>query len=287
MARVTDALLNGKGFGQGMTQPMLDLQRGGQMGWAPNLTEWINNQAYIQRNLVCIVLEAPRFMQYMPDSQVWVQTLKSMMELHARSIEGFNAALEVETEEHPVGGGGEMQEEFTDVKRGRSQPAFTFIEKYGMPISTFLYNWITYGMMDADAKYAMVGTLNGNRPTDMLADQYSMSCLFFEPDPTHRKVVKSWITTNMFPKGTGEITGKRDLTSPGELTTLSVEFTGISQFNLGANVFAQQILDTINITNANPYLRPSFISGISPDVQAATTGYKTEAENLGAAAISR
>lgn len=286
MSRVTDAILNNTAFSRGATQQMVDLTYGGQQGWAPNYVEWVSNQAYVRRNLVCILLEAPRFFQSMPDPQKWVQCLKSLVELHARTIEGFNAGLTVELDEHPVGGAGEMQQEFTNVTRARTEPSFGFVEKAGMPIQTFLYNWITYGLMDPDTKTALVGTLDGNRPTDLLPDWYAMTCLFYEPDPTHRKVMKAWVTTNMFPKGTGEIIGKRDLTAASEVANLTVEFTGISQYGLGTNVFAQKILDAINISNANPYLRPSFVQSIASDVDAASSvGYKAEAESLGQQSI--
>jgi hypothetical protein len=285
MSRITDAFLDQKAFGKNANQAMLDVTHGGQFGWSPNLTEWVSNQAYVRRNLVCILLEAPRFFQYMPEPQKWVDTLKSLFELHARSIEGFNGALTVETDGHPVGGAGEMQDEVTNVTRARSEPSFTFLEKTGMPIQTFLYNWITYGLMDPDTKYAMVGTLAGERPTDMLPDWYSASCLFFEPDPTHRRVVKSWVTTNMFPKETGEITGKRDLTSASETLSLTIPFTGISQFNLGTNKFAQSILDKINLTNANPYLNPSFIQKLDSNISDTSEGYFKGTDTLSKSAI--
>ena len=285
MARLTEALLAQKAFGTNANQPMLDLTYGGQHGWAPNLKEWISNQAYVRRNLVPILLEAPKFFTLMPDPEKWVSTLKSLIELHARSIEGFNAALTVETDEHPVGGGGEMQQEVINVTRARTEPSFTFIEKYGRPVQTFIQHWIQYALMDPETKYALVGTLE-NKPDDMLADWFSMSCLFFEPDPTHRKVVQAWVTTNMYPKETGEIIGKRDLTSASEVLTLTIPFTGISQYGLGVNLFAQKILDTINHTNANPYLRPSFIQDISSDVSAATEGYKKGIEDLAASAVT-
>lgn len=285
MSRITDAILANKAFGTGSTQPMLDFTYGGQQGWAPNLVEWVSNQAYVRRNLICVLLEAPQFFKLMPDPQKWVSSLKSLMELHCKSIEGFNAGLTVETDEHPVGGAGEMQQEVTDVKRARTEPSFTFVEKYGMPIQTFLHNWITYGLMDPDTKFAMVGTLSNQRPEDLLADWYSMSCLFMEPDPQHRKVVKSWVTTNMFPKETGEIIGKRDLTAASEVLNITVPFTGISQFSLGTNLFAQKILNTINMNNSNPYLRPSFIQDISADVNAAQDGYKKGIEDLGKSAV--
>jgi len=285
MARITDAILTNSAYANYVNQPILDLSFGGQQGWAPNLNEWVSNQAYVRKNLFCILLESPRFFTLMPNPDKWVQALKSLVELHAKTIEGLNAGLTVEFDEHPVGGAGEMQQEITDSKRARSEPSFGFVEKYGMPINTFLQNWIIYGMMDPDTKFAMAGTLPGAKPTDMLADWYSMTCLFIEPDPTHQRVVKAWVITNMMPKSDGEVIGKRDLTSASELSNLTIEFTGIAQYNLGTKVFAQNILDTINITNANPNLRPSFVQGIDALSASAITGYKSEAENIGATAI--
>jgi hypothetical protein len=292
MARdTTDLVMKNQAYAQYAKQPLLDLVKGGQHGYAPVLTEWVSNQAYVRRQLIPILLEAPAFFQFMDNSEKWVATLRALVELHPRTIEGFSAGLTVELDEHPVGGGGEMQQEFTDVKRARTEPVFTFTEKYGMPIQTFLYNWITYGLMDPETKTAMVGTLSGggggadSYPPNMLASYYSMSMLFIEPDPTHRKVQKAWITTNMFPKGTGEIVGKRDLTTASEVLNLNVEFTGISQYNLGTVLMAQTILDAININNANPYLREAFITDLESDVKSATdAGYDKGVVNLGESA---
>ena len=66
-------------------------------------------------------------------------------------------------------------------------------------------------MKDPETKYANIATITGRGPTDMLLDRYSMTCLFIEPDPTHRYALDAWVTTNMFPKGTGAISAKRDL----------------------------------------------------------------------------
>lgn len=287
MSRLSDTILDNQAYSIGRTAPMLDLQFGGQMGYASDYTEWVSNQAYIRRNLICLLIEAPRFFRHMPNSDKWIATLRSLVELHAKTIEGLNGGLTVETVETPVGGAGEMQEEVSDVKQARSQPVFTFDEKYGNPIQTFLRDWITYGLMDPNSKVAGIGTLAGNRPEDMLADQYAATMIFIEPDPTHRKVVKSWLSTNMFPKLTGDIIGRRDITSAGELTSLNIEFTAITQFNLGANILAQRLLDNINITNANPYLRPAFVDGIHADVDGKPMGYRNNAETLGKTAVTR
>lgn len=286
MSRLTDAIVSGA-YSRDIDRPMLDLKYGGQQGWAPNLTEWQSNQAYVSRPLVCIMLEAPKMFTKMPDSPKWISSLKALFELHARSIDGFNAGLKVDVEEHAIGGAGEQQQEVVNVTRERSQPKFQFVEKYGRPIQTFFDYWIRYGLMDPETKFALLGTMGQADVKDLLADWYSASCLFFVPDPLHKKVDKAWITTNMFPLSNGDITAKRDLTTGQELLTLDIEFSGISQFGLGVNQFAQSILDNINTLNADPFMKPAFLNKISADVAAANTnGYESVTEAMGKAAVT-
>lgn len=286
MARITDALLDQRAFARNAQSPMLDLSAGGgQFGYSPKVSELVSSQAYVRRNVIALLLEAPRFFQLMPDPQKWVETLKSLVELHARSIEGLNAGITLEFDEHPVGGAGEMQSEITDSKRARTEPSFTFVEKYGRPIQTFIQNWIQYGGMDPDTKYALVGTLSGEKPEDLLLDWYTASMLFIEPDLLHRKVVKAWLVAGMMPKSTGAVEGKRDLTTAHEVLNLTIEFTGVAQVGLGVDTFAQQILDSINISNANPYLRPSAVEDLSSDVKSATEGYQRGVEELASSAV--
>lgn len=283
--RVTEALLDGKAQSEGATNPMLDLRFGGQMGYSNVLGEWVSNAAYVQRNIFPILIAAPKFFQNSTHSASLVAQLRALVELHPRSIEGLQSGLSVETASTPVGGAGEEQDEVTNVVRARSTPTFSYFEKYGRPIQSFLSWWIQYGLMDPDTKQANVGTLASGYPDDMLPDQYAMTMLFIEPDPTHRKVVKSWLCTNMFPKGTGDILGRRDVTASLTLQELSIEFSAITQVGLGVDRFAQQVMDTVNITNANPYLREAFINEVSQEVLAANVGYEPGISNLAATAV--
>ncbi len=283
--RVTEALLEGRAQSEGVTNPMLDLRHGGQMGYANVLGEWVSNAAYVQRNMFPILIAAPKFFQNSTHAASLTAQLRALIELHPRSIEGLQSGLTVDTAATPVGGAGEEQDEVIDVKRAKSAPVFNYFEKYGRPIQSFLSWWIQYGLMDPDTKQASVGTQANGYPTDMLPDQYAMTVLFIEPDPTHRRVVKAWLCSNMFPKGTGDIIGRRDVTSALSLQELSIEFTAITQVGLGVNRYAQQILDTINITNANPYLREAFIREISQEVLAANVGYEPGITNLAATAV--
>lgn len=285
MSRLVDALMEGA-YKRTIERPMLNVGYGGQQGWAPNLTEWVSNQAYVTRPLICIVLEVPKMFTIMPEPQKWISSVKALFELHAKSIDGFNASLKVDFDRHPVGGAGEEQEEVINVTRERSSPKFTFVEKYGRPIQTLLEYWIMYGLMSPESKFAMISTLSGDRVTDLLADWFTATCLFIEPDPLHKSVSKAWVTTNMMPTGTGDITAKRDLTSSQEILNLDIEFTGISQYGIGVNLFAQNILDQIRTTHADPFMRPSFIDKISPDVEAAGRGYREWTQTVGDTAVA-
>ena len=284
---MTEAILGEKAYGKGATSSIIDLSYGGQNGYSTNLAELMANQAYVRKQVVPILLRAPKFFNHMPNPEKWYQALKCLVELHVETIEGLNAGLTVDTDTVIVGGAGELQDEYTDVKRARTEPVLGWTEKFGRPIQTLLEYWITYGMADPDTKFALAGTLDGNRPADNLVEMYTMSMLFFEPDPYHRKVVKSWVVTNMFPKETGPIEGRRDKSAGGELLKLSIPFTGVAQYNLGSNVFAQNILNAINLSNAVPYLRPSFITAVDSNVASATGGYEKGAEDLGTAAIKK
>lgn len=281
--RLADAILTGD-HAKGRA-PMTNIVYGGQNGFAPNLEEWVSNTHYVRRNLVCILIEAPAGFKLLPEPQFWVNALKAMFEVHAKTIDGFAKGLTVDVSETDAGGAGEKMEDHTNVTRARSNPSFGLVDLYGRPIQNFVHDWIINLIGDPDSKVPRVCTLAGVKPSDMMADMYSATALFFEPDPTHTKVAKAWLTTNMFPKGTGDITGKRDLASAGELSELTIEFTGWSQTGLGVDAFAQALLDKINLTNANPYARNAFVNKISSDVDGKGHGYKQGAEELGSKAL--
>lgn len=285
MFRLPEAILKDQAYARGRKVPMVDTRFGGQNGYAPNLAEWVSSTDYVSKNLVCLLIEAPKGFQLMPEPTFRVAALKAMVESHAKTIEGLNAGLTVDFADTPVGGAGEQFSNATNVTRAQSNITFTFTDRYGRPFQNFLHDWITYLIQDPDAKVPMISTL-GVDNDDMLNDISAATMLFYEPDPTHKKVDKAWLTTNMMPKGTGDIVGKRDLTSAGTLSELSIEFTGVSQTGLGVVSFAQTLVDRINLQNANPYLRNAFATDYSPQVAAAgTIGYEAGAETLGTQSI--
>jgi len=286
MTRATATTLGTQAFGQYMTQNVLDPTYGGQNGWANDYTQWLNNHAYISRQIVPVVMQAPGFFQYMQDPLKWVQILRAFFETHARSIEGLNSGLEWEFEDHPVGGAGEVQSEVANARRQVSEPTVGVIEKDGLPFQNFLKFWGQYGMMDPDTKYALASNLSDDDDTIWTPDKYTATVMFFEPDARHRRVTKAWLCTNMMPRSSGEETGRRDLTAGGELLTLSIQFTALTQTGVGVRALAQSLLDAMNVSNPNPYLRAAFLDSIDSDVAAATDSYATTIQTVADQAVT-
>lgn len=283
--RLTDTIMGSNvAFAAGRQNQMVDLENNGMFGFAPDLTNYVTNTGYVKKNVICLLVEAPKAFSLLPNSDKWIGILRSLVELHAMSIEGLNATLEVEFSETPVGGSGQMQEDPINVTEARSNVTFRFAEKYGMPVQQFFRGWITNLIADPNSKVPNIVTLL-DKPTDLLADQISATMIFIEPDPTMTKVLKSWLICNMMPKTSGENTARKDPTQASEQVTYDIPMTGVAQYGAGVDVFAQSLLDSISLTGANPQNRQAFVQAISADIQASKAGYTTEVANLAATAV--
>lgn len=282
MARLTNDMMGGKAYAENKTRPMVDLSQkeSGQQGFRPDLRGYASNSAHVKRNLIAVLVEAPTGFQDLPGSDRWVATLKSLIELHSKTIEGLTSTLTAEFVENPVGGAGEMQEDISNVTRARSTPTHVWTEKYGKPINAFLEGWITSLIMDPATKVPNVVTQAGVDVEDLLPDYTGCTVLYFEPDPTMTKITRAWLCTNMMPKTAGEVTGSRDLTTGGESLDYNVEFTALTQEGFGVNKMAQEYLDNLNRTGVNPNYQPSFVEQISPVVDT-DSGYADQMEDAG------
>lgn len=284
---VEERFLAGKAAGRGMNNPILDPTYGGQMGYGPDYRYWLNNANLKQQPVIPILFEAPRAFSYLNNPEKRIAILRAIVELHPRSIEGLDATMNVAVDGTPVSGDGQQQQEFVNVTREQSQPTFVWDDKYGRPIGLTLEDWVTQCMADPATKIANVVTLSGDRPTDMLPDQYAMTMMFIEPDPTMRYVMKAFLCANMFPQGKiADYTAKRDITQQQNLVQYSQQFTALTQVGAGVNSLGQSVLEGININNANPNMRAAFIKEISKDVLAAANGYAKQIAEFAANSVT-
>ena len=282
MATITDSVLNQKTLYAG-SSPTPNLKYGGQSGYLPrigmvgpdgkNYDEWISNQAYVSRNIIPVVIRAPKFFSLLPEPARWLEVYKALLEVHALSIVGLTSEIELTTDEHAIGGGGEFQEEVTDSKRTRSAISYTFKEKTNKAIVKFLDYYIRYGIMDPDVKKPLIST-SVDTSSIPSAELSTGTILFIETDISQRVVVDAWLCSNFFPRRTGERTGQRNLTSAGETKDLSIDFASITMNNEAVLNMATNILNGLTILNNIPDINnvvPS--SEITPEVAASAVGF--------------
>lgn len=285
MSDIVNKMLGKRAYGADSLAPMVDVKYGAQMGYQPNFKELPSNTPYVRRNLIPILVQAPRGFQYMDNPDLMVEALKVIMEEHPLTIEGIQGTLTPDFVRTPVGGSGQELAVISDMKRSVSAPAFSYQEKYGKALTRFFEYWMTGIMMDPETKYpTIVNNTSNNRPTEMLSDFMSCVMLFIEPDPTHQYVVEAALVGNMQPAQGVQREMSRNMNDGMQGLQFTMEFTAVTQMNAGVRVFAQQMLDRINLTGVNPNNRPAFVDAIDAHVKAADKGY-VESINEAAQAV--
>ena len=265
-----------------------NLQYGGMNGYLPRIgmiadngqfyAEQHANQAYLRQNIIPYVLKAPKFFDYLPDKQEWIKVYKNVLETLPLTIDGLNATISVETDSRPVGGGGQEQEEPTNVTRSTSTPSYTFKEIAGKAINKFFETYIYMAFGDEYTKKPNVANylssieeIGGIYGPEM----YAGAILFIEPDVTRLSVLESWLCVNFWPKGAGEIIGKMDKKAGGEIVDISIEFAALTLRTEAVRRLGDLILSNLTIINKTADLDLLLpIDGEHPDLAAIKdTGY--------------
>lgn len=273
MSRQADILLGSNAWATGNENPKLNPMYGGQFGWATNPAEWYSAQAHIPRHLFPIVLETPLFFKYMPNPDYWITAWRVFWEKHVRKISGLKAGLVAEVAEHDFGGAGEKFQEFTNMTRERSELAVELVDKYGNVWQDYWEHVMLYGMMDPETKTPLTATLENDGPKDQLADWYSGTIAFIEPDATGRRAHRVWLGANIWPHSNGPVEGNMDKTTALSIKELSLDFSITAFYGHGTRALGQELMDGISKNWANPQLRKAFLKEINPDVQAIKKGY--------------
>lgn len=290
MTRLSDTFVaKGRAYAADSIGPVVDLNKGGQNGGLmTDYPAYVSTTPYVQRNLICKVLAVPRGFDFLPQPEVWREAVKAFFELHPKSIDIGNTKLTVESVETPFGGSGMKLEAPSNVTQGVPEPSFVHVEREGRPFTKMLVGWVTYLIMDPTTKIPRVVTIPANRGKipDLLPDFIAATCLFFEPNSSFTTVEKAWLITNMYPKETPDEIGKMDRTSAGELLEFTTPFTGLTQVSYGVKVLAQQFLDEMVMSGANPNTRPAFIQKVDAYIKDVGTGVKEQLDQAAQTAIA-
>lgn len=276
MSRLRGRLLNGQVHNAGRTNQtaQINVARHGPYGYQPNFEAYVSNTGYRPQNVIALLMEAPRGFQYLPQPGQSIAVLKALIENQSHQITGLQRGLEIESAERPLGAGGHMQQDPTNVTEVQSTPTHVWHERYGAPIHAF-WEWYVRNLI-AEPITKQPGFMNvdgSENDGDHLDDVYSFTTLYIEPDPLRRHVVEAWLSSNMYPTEVPGIESQKDVTGGQDIPEVSIEFASLVMRSAGVRSLAQEILDNLNYINAGPLQRPAFVNGPHPDIAAAENGY--------------
>ena len=261
----------------------LNLAEGGQQGAMTSPHQWQSNANYVRQQLIAVLVAAPIAMRWVPDQKAQIAALKSLIEVMPKRIEGLNSTVTWEFAETPVGNAGEMFESVINATRERSIPAFAWDDKHGQAVAKF---WNTYGhlfMMDPDlSKPGIVASqpyIDAGSPP-LLPEHMTFTTLFIEPDETMTNPINAWLCTNMMPKTSGEIIGRREMAAANEVPEVSIEMTALTLTGKAVLRQAKAYLDSLQLTDLRPTELKSFTDGIDTNAQGITPDVASAAEGF-------
>lgn len=290
---ILDGVLKGKDsyLGNEIDNAHSNLMYGGQFGHHHRVgmlgddgrpyAEFLNSAGYVKQNLIPFLLDYPKGFDYFPNPDLMIATLKALVEVRSKTIDGFNAKLTVNTSEFQIGrAGSETMEDILRVTREKSSPTHTIPETIGFGVNRFLESYITYLLGDPDVGPAQVFNLMSDEEREenqiWTPEKYGFSILYVEPDIQHYNCINAWLLLGGFFKGTGEWTGKRDIQSdPEGNPEHSLEIGGLVLPPLpGVRKLGQQLLRGLSILRKFPeetMVVPE--NEIKPKIQDINTGF--------------
>lgn len=291
-ARLVDAIYDSTEVNAGVS-PALDLNYGGMMGVTPRYGffdpnsgkyygEWISATPYVRENVLPVLLTHPKFMDWLPNRERWLGMCKAIFETEAQSITGLKGALNVDTDNTPVGGAGAGFEVPTNVTLEQTSLSYTFKERMGRPFNKFFSFWIEYGIMDPHTKVAksmkfLKDPTSNEEFTMYTPDFYTATVLFIEPSNNNTTVEKAWLVFNIFPKSAGAYEGSRDITTAKATEEITIDFAGIGIHTDAVHNLAKAIMPKLVSLYEQPDMHMTLpVAGFDPSIKDNDTAHSTD-----------
>lgn len=266
----------------------LDLATGGQQGAMLVPHQWESSAAHVRQKIIPVLVSVPGAYRYLPETENWIASLKSMMELMPQSISGLNGTESWEGQEVNTGHSGEKFTSVVHSTRTPSKPVYVWSEKYNWSIARFWSMHNRLLLQDPELGFpgitAIPEYINAGSP-ELLPRMTTFQMMFIEPDNTRSRAVNVWWCANMWGESGGEVVGSSEIQAASEIPEHTIEFNSFSLWNSSPVVEAgNRYMDALKNEDMRPFdLRP-FEEGIEADVAAAQTGY---ADRISESVISR
>lgn len=232
-------------------QAMLNAATSGQHGYAANNYRYVQEEPYVSERPYCVVLSTPEAFSQIPGGEEFHGVLRNVMESRSRSWSGVSARTTIEYVDVSWQGGQTLS-----VPAGASRQygsiTHELLDLRGEEISRMIDVWQDYILVDPGIRHPKIITIPGFTG-DLLLDERSMSCIYFEPDPIFRDVRRACLVLAMMIKDGPqyEMSYSTDDTA-GKTRELSLEFTGLFEWNTAAaKEIARNVMKRMPLYNPN------------------------------------
>lgn len=260
-----DAVISATSLGSAPGQLISNVARSGQLGIGIRTTKLDGATPVVFNPVVALVLQVPSMWDRYPKRQ---ETLRALMETHAKSISGIDFGYELATEETPVGHDGQTMKVPTRTTRSQVNPSATFTEYVGCPVYRLFRTWM-FDIQHPDTNASALPNWiddNAQIPAWCMS-AYSMSMLFIQYDPTGLpdRIEDAFTIINMFPTSIGEMGFERNIGTT-KILERSISFTGIVQHNENTIALGRAMAETLRLHKINyQFALPGLNGTISPD----------------------
>lgn len=264
------ATINGNGA------PVLDIRGRGQQGALRRPADAASSSRYAKQHLIVALIDVPELLTKLPNSDILIETIRSLLEERATSITGFDSGITWSYEETVESHNGEMRETVTDAKRNRTVPSFEWPE-VGHGAIQKLWEYVgTKILMDPETGKPGIITepTYTKAPIPILDATQGFTLLAYEPTPSMDGIVHAWLVTDMKQKSAGEVTGSRVTGQALEAPTVPIEFTGMTDRGNAVKEMALAHLKSINKGGYDSLSVSAYATGVDGNVSGATNaGY--------------
>ena len=226
-----------------------DIQSGAQLGYGPNLPQIDGATPLTLSPVVAIVMHVPTLLAGIDHAP---ETLKALVERHAKEISGIDFGLTLEGSPTPVGQDGQEMHMPTNSKRTQVTPTFTWQELQGNLIWNFIKTWIELIKHPDTQASSLAATNLSQNMSPMLMSSFTMTVLFIQFDSTMHpeNIVDAWFITNMWPQETGMFGAKRQI-GHTEMPERQIAFHGVLQHNRNTKALGQVIASKLGLHKVN------------------------------------
>lgn len=220
---------------------------GGQYGPGPIYSTLSASSPMVFPRSIVVCTETPRMYN---NNLAFSYIIKTLFESGARSVSGIDLDYNLDPGGTEMGRDGQQLEMPLKSKRQPVSPNFVFPEYIGNVVWNTHYKWLT-DIQDPDTDaIGLKNTLARGEQFDFRL--FGATLMVMQPDVTFQasRIIHSWIITNVWPKGTGALGSKVEMTGT-HIPERSINYSGYLIHNADTIAVGQALWNKIQLETVN------------------------------------